>query len=224
MVESPRFVVILDKTIFYPQGGGQPSDTGEIVCNITKNTFHVEFVTRTDSGIVEHYGYFEQQPLVDGSQVTCKINKNKREYHARIHSAGHLIDVAMLQCGIDLLATKGNHFPNLGPSVDYKGLIPADERAPLKAALEERVNNLIQQGIPTKVTYKTPKDAVQLCMEGQSPVGTDDQIFRIVVVGGDKGCPCGGTHVKNTREIKAIKIKKIAKKGDSMRVSYLVEE
>eukprot|EP00515_Schizochytrium_aggregatum_P004572 CAMPEP_0202051918 /NCGR_PEP_ID=MMETSP0963-20130614/4921_1 /ASSEMBLY_ACC=CAM_ASM_000494 /TAXON_ID=4773 /ORGANISM="Schizochytrium aggregatum, Strain ATCC28209" /LENGTH=695 /DNA_ID=CAMNT_0048617133 /DNA_START=68 /DNA_END=2155 /DNA_ORIENTATION=+ len=224
-VEAPRRIVVLDRTIFYPQGGGQPSDTGEMRCAASESVFHVEFVAK-DGDIVRHYGFYSDgsPEFVPGATVGLKVDQRKRELHARLHSAGHLIDQAMTQCGINLVATKGCHFPDKGPSVEYKGSIPAEEREALKIALEERVNGLIQQGLHTKVMQMTPQEAAPFCMDGQAPTGHEDEKFRIVLVGGSTGCPCGGTHVHNTREIREIKIRKLASKKGALRVSYEIPE
>ncbi|MBL4754808.1 MAG: hypothetical protein JKY52_14585, partial [Flavobacteriales bacterium] len=100
--------VILDKTIFYPQGGGQPCDHG--VIRFASEAINVISV-RFDEGIVYHF--IEQAvELPIGEIVELLVNKERRELNSRIHTAGHLIDTAMINCGYDYHPTKGYHFPD----------------------------------------------------------------------------------------------------------------
>jgi Ser-tRNA(Ala) deacylase AlaX len=228
LVETPRMCVVLDRTLFHPQGGGQPSDQGEMRCALTKAVFHVEFATREkDSGLVLHYGFFEPAQRVRfGANATVEISvdRRQREWHARMHSAGHLIDQAMLLCGLQLRATKGCHVPGQC-SVEYEGLVPLEERAQLKEKLEEKCQQLINECIQTKVMMLTEEEAQDCCIEGQAPHGLPQgHRTRVVLVGGQKGCPCGGTHVANTKQIAKLVIKKVQAKGKNLRISYDVPE
>jgi len=227
-IDPTSKLIILDRTLFHPQGGGQPSDTGTIVCEATQAVFQVEQAVNMGK-IIYHYGRFKPSGPAEfaiGSSVALTINSEDRKLHARLHSAGHLLDIGMALCGMDLPATKGCHFPG-SASVDYKGTVPAEERAALKEKLEEKVNGLIQQGLPTQVLSMSPDEAADALGKERSAIASDEseEPVRIVVLGGSKeGCPCGGTHVQNTREIKGITIRKLQNKKGDLRVSYSVEE
>ncbi|PIS39583.1 MAG: alanyl-tRNA editing protein AlaX, partial [Candidatus Nealsonbacteria bacterium CG08_land_8_20_14_0_20_38_20] len=84
--------VILDATIFYPQGGGQPADKGEIVSG--DNIFVVSDVRLDESGTVWHFGEFKTGEFKQGDKVDLKIDKDRRILNAKLHSAGHLLDCA----------------------------------------------------------------------------------------------------------------------------------
>ncbi|GBG35074.1 Cysteine desulfurase, mitochondrial, partial [Hondaea fermentalgiana] len=226
---NERFCIILNATIFHPQGGGQPSDVGEIIDVASGTRFVVDHVEKDANGCVRHLGEFQgSQPsaIVVGSQVNLVIDERKRRFHARIHSAGHVLDQAMRLAGCSLLPTKGYHFPS-GPSVDYAGSVPAAERAALQDAVEKHANALIQQAIPTRVLQTRIAEAGEYCLDGLAPSsdGIDDaKDIRLVLVGGDRGCPCGGTHVKNTSEIGAVRIRKLQSKKGNLRISYAVDD
>lgn len=219
-------VIVLDETIFHPQGGGQPADVGEIIDAATGARFIVMHVEK-EAGVVKHLGKFADstQVIQAGCKVHLRIDEQKRRFHARIHSAGHLIDQAMRLAGCSLRPTKGFHFPS-GPSVDYEGALSAEERATLQSSLQEYVNGLVQQSIPTRVFETTNAEAAAHCLEGLAPPADENPNaeIRMVIVGGALGCPCGGTHVKNSSEIGPIHIRKLQNKKGNLRISYVVEE
>lgn len=128
--------ICLNQTIFHPQGGGQPSDIGHISLlhftseknNVNDNdvtindpSFNVKFVRKSliNDKIIEHIGNFNTNNQIDSLQqlfinkpITMQINSELRLIHSRLHSAGHIIDVAMDKIGYSsvLTPTKGYHF------------------------------------------------------------------------------------------------------------------
>ena len=120
----------MEKTIFHPQGGGQPADEGHLKQGET--LFKVEgLVIKED--VILHVGKFEPEDAtfeVD-SEVECLVDEAKRRLNARNHSAGHLLDIAMNQVGRDdLKPGKGYHFPT-GAYVEYIGAVDAKDRESL---------------------------------------------------------------------------------------------
>lgn len=130
------FIITVDKTVFHPQGGGQPSDTG----TISNDSFEFTVVmVRKNNEIVEHYGNFtrgNEESVQTGTSVNLSIHLENRKLYARLHSAGHLLDAAVKSLGLELIPGKGYHFPN-SPYVEYKGGIPADKRTEIKQKLNE---------------------------------------------------------------------------------------
>ncbi|KAF8394565.1 hypothetical protein HHK36_020777 [Tetracentron sinense] len=121
--DDGRRALILDSTIFYPQGGGQPSDTGSITIAESDLRFIVEDV-RLKDGIVFHYGFLENSgaecysKLEKGQEVCLCVEEPRRNLNSRLHSAGHLLDACMRNVGLDSLEpSKGYHFP-----VGYKAI------------------------------------------------------------------------------------------------------
>merc|ERR1711964_587119 len=133
--------VQLDQTIFHPQGGGQPADTGTLTSG--DNVYNVQFVAVTKDGIIHHYGNFTHGSFEPKTEVTQEIDAEKRELYARIPSAGHLIDLAAAQAGYGHLEpTKGYHFLD-GSYVEYAGNIEAGERAAAKTKIQQALDQLI---------------------------------------------------------------------------------
>ena len=187
----------LDKTIFYPQGGGQPGDTGIIKLDDT-NYFKVAKCLKHE-GIVRHYG--EIVGFISTNQeVTLEIDKEKRLENINLHSAAHLIDYALNNLGVKSVGGKGYSFP-AGPYCEYN-LTDASLESNLEfqEQLEKEVNRLRLLNLEFTPTYKKEKNG--------------DIIRTIEIDGGKSTCPCAGTHVKNTREftgeiiIRETKIKK----------------
>jgi Ser-tRNA(Ala) deacylase AlaX len=209
----------LDQTIFYPQGGGQPSDKG--IISIGENIFEVQKV-RFNEGVIQHVGTFTSGELKIGDQVAMNIDKDRRITNTLIHTAGHLVDVAMINIGYDFPPTKGYHFPD-SPYVEYKGKIEADDRPEATKKLDKELERLISAGSTVKTeTVNTLDEVAQLCPFVPHYIKEGNPI-RIVTVAQNIGCPCGGTHIKNINELKRVHIARIKAKSGHTRVSYRVE-
>jgi len=200
--EHPKYGpldVQLDQSVFHPQGGGQPSDQGTITSG--ENVFQVEFVSVSKDGIIHHYGKYASGELAAGTAVSMEIDAEKRRAYARIHSAGHLLDLAVAAAGYgDLKPAKGYHFLE-GSYVEYIGNIPGDKRAAAKEQIQNCLNELIAKDMPVTVT---------------------NGATRNVAYGDDPGCPCGGTHVKSTGELGKVQLTKLKKKQKNFRVGYKI--
>ena len=232
--ETPEFkkfgpkVITLDRTIFHAQGGGQPCDLGDITFEDESNTkFDVRMVKMNAQGVVLHYGEFRPAEASvptapTGMSVRLCIDEAHRRMCARLHSAGHLIDVAMARLGLleggSLKAAKGYHF-NDGPYVEFKGTTDA-ELATLPEKLNEVLNEVITDDIGTVVEALTAEETGARCDCDSSsyPLGESGTI-RVVTIGG-MPCPCGGTHVKSTKELQGLSVTKVKKKKDIYKISY----
>lgn len=214
--EDGKIVVILNQTIFYPQGGGQPYDTGVISYDSKK--FLVEEVRFVD-GIVKHIGKFEGEAFNSGEPVTCSVDVERRQLHTRLHSGGHLVDMGLKQLGIIWRPGKGYHFPN-GPYVEYAGSLEGVDVEKLKADLENACNQIIQKGIETKVLFMPKEEMGSVCTYVPDYIPANKPAR--VVMYGDFGIPCGGTHVDNLKDIGKMTIRKIKQDGENIRVSYSI--
>ncbi|HLG20040.1 MAG TPA: alanine--tRNA ligase-related protein [Bdellovibrionota bacterium] len=144
-----RYEVVLDQTLFHPQGGGQPYDQGEISSDQEK--FFVEEVRFRDN-VVVHIGRFSAGPFSVGQSAQMAVDETRRALNRRNHSAGHLIDSALTSLGVSLVPTKGFHFPE-GPYVEYQGIFAENEREAMRENLEVEANRLVQRNLP--VTFRT---------------------------------------------------------------------
>jgi len=205
--------VILNETIFYPQGGGQPSDTGEIISG--ENTFFVNDVRLDESGEVNHFGDFRKGSFKMGDKVILKIDKDRRIFHARLHSAGHLLDSAVSKLKIEnLQPIKGHHFKD-GSHVEYNGTV--SNPAEIIPALQKCIDELIEQDIKLE---KKDITAEEVQTKGiLAPLGKP---ARVVNFEGFAMCGCGGTHINTASEIGRIIIKKIKSRKGKTKISYYI--
>ncbi|MEK7094102.1 MAG: alanine--tRNA ligase-related protein [Patescibacteria group bacterium] len=217
ITEDRKTVVILNQTIFYPQGGGQPYDTGIISSGNKK--FVVEEVRFVD-GIVKHIGKFESEALKIGEMVTCSIDIERRQLHTRLHSGGHLVDMGLKQLGISWRPGKGYHFPN-GPYVEYAGSLENVDVEKLKVDLETACSQIVQKGTETRVLFMPKEEMTSVCAFVPDYIPADKPAR--VVMYGDFGIPCGGTHVSNLSKIGRMTIRKIKQDGENIRVSYSID-
>lgn len=136
-LEDGSIGVILDRTIFHVQGGGQPSDVGFI------DEAPVLKVIRSDVGIV----HLVDRRIAEGAAI-LKVDATKRQLHTRLHSAGHLIGAAIEKLGWH--ATKGTHQPGQCRVIGIKANDQAE--LPEKEAIQRWVNDWIEQGLSISVT------------------------------------------------------------------------
>lgn len=212
--EEGREVVILDATIFYPQGGGQPYDQGGIESPSGK--FLVEEVRFVD-GIVKHIGKFERGGFGAGETVKCAVDKERRALHSRLHSGGHVVDLGVLRLHLGWIPGKGYHFPD-GPYVEYAGIFEEADKEKIRTAIEGECNKVIAEGRETKLLFMDKAQMKSVChhVPDYIPEGKPAR----VVMYGDFGVPCGGTHVNNLRDIGHLTIRKIKAGGGKIKVSY----
>ncbi|XP_048497400.1 uncharacterized protein LOC104884372 isoform X7 [Beta vulgaris subsp. vulgaris] len=184
--EDGRQALILESTIFHPQGGGQPSDTGFITNLSFPSKFVVEDV-RCKDGIIYHFGHVENSEgnslewkVERESKVELHVDEARRDLNSRLHSGGHLLDISIRNVGLGHFEPeKAYHFPD-APYVEYKGTIPQAECQIKLEELERDANAQISRG------------------------GKDSRP-RIIKLGENLGCPCGGTHVRDISEIRNMK-------------------
>lgn len=222
-------IVVLDETIAYPAGGGQPSDRGRMTSASGASSFAFERVRRLADGAIEHEGRFDAGTFRDGEDVEVEIDGAARRLHARIHSAGHALDVAMIRIGLGpevLTPTKGMHEPTQA-YVEYKGkLAPEHEFANVDALttrLNEEMRRIIEENGTSKAEELSYEDAKAACGGELPPFITEDMTPRIVTIVPDTpGCPCGGTHVKAMSEIEDFRLTGVRTKKGVTRLSYAI--
>ncbi|MCB1145083.1 MAG: hypothetical protein KDK54_22760 [Leptospiraceae bacterium] len=190
--------VVCDKTIFHPQGGGQPDDQGIIECAASLYKVQKLSIPKEGPDVIKHY----IEGRIDvGSAVTMKIDLEARWLFARLHSAGHLLSNAAGLISENLDGCQGNHFPNQS-FVRFQGVLPSDLQS-FKKELEEKVNELVKKDIPVSNRF--------------------DSNPRKIQFGDLREYPCGGTHVSSSSEIGDITIRRIKKEKDLLKVSYDVK-
>ncbi len=210
-VTEGKFVV-LDETVFYAKGGGQPNDTGKIVKG--SETFNVVYVGKFSGEIsheVDHAG------LVAGDKVHCVLNWERRYKLMRSHTAAHVF-ASLLNKGTGALIT-GNQLEEDHVRFDFS--LEAFDKDLLKAYLD-KANELFVKDIPVK-WYELPREEALkipgvVKMAGAFP--PDIPVLRIVEIEGVDRQADGGTHVRNLREVGKIELLKTENKGKSNRRIY----
>lgn len=211
-----KTILILDQTVFYPQGGGQPYDQGMIIGE------HGEFVVeqvRFIDGVVRHIGRITTGTFVAGEEVKCIVDQARRTLHSRLHSAGHVVDMAVKALKLPWIPGKGYHFPE-GPYVEYSGPWQEGERDVLRNDIERLSNEFIAQGRATSLVFMLPHEMHTVC--AFVPDNLPQNKPGRVVLYGDFGVPCGGTHVSNLAAIGTMTIRKIKLEKGMIRVSYAI--
>ena len=206
--EESGLAVVLDQTVFYVQGGGQPGDRGTI--STQDSTFSVSKTIRDANGNALHLGQFTKGELSVGCEVHLDIDQPLRQEHSRLHSAGHLIDLAVDKIGLKWGPGKGCHFPG-SCCVEYK--THNDEDHDLKALqvkLQQEYERLVQADLPVIITIE----------EDGTSGGLHGLPLRQVAFAGGKKCPCGGTHVPSSSHLHGITITKLKFKNGMCKVNY----
>ncbi|HUK85889.1 MAG TPA: alanyl-tRNA editing protein AlaXM [Candidatus Acidoferrum sp.] len=210
-VKDEKYVV-LDQTIFYAKGGGQPNDTGVIIRG--KDVYKVVYVGKFSGEIsheVDHVG------LKPGDRVKCVLNWERRYKLMRSHTAAHVL-ASLLNKGTGALIT-GNQLKEDHVRFDFS-LEKFD-----KALLEEylvKANNLFGTDVPVK-WYELPrKEALEIpgIVKMAEAFPPNLPMLRVVeIVGLDRQAD-GGTHVRNLKEVGKMKLVKTENKGKNNRRIY----
>lgn len=213
--EDGRDDIILDQTCFYPRGGGQDWDQGVISSSTASYT--VQEVRFDENGDVHHIGRFESGSLQPGDTASCRVDHARREANMRLHSAAHVIDMAVDKLGLDWIATKGQHYPDLC-AVEYSGSWNTENADDLRHSIERQANEYVKAGSTNRLLFMPVDEMHTVCRH--VPENIPKNKPGRVVMYGDFGVPCGGTHVKDINQVGEIRIPKIKEKKGTIRLSY----
>ncbi len=195
-------VIVLDKTVFYGESGGQAGDTG--IIKTANAVFEVTATNKTPDGIVLHIGkIIDGDSISVGDGVAAEIGVKEREAAARNHTAAHLLQAALRE-------TLGSHVEQAGQLVNsnvmrfdftHFSALTSDELA----VIENKVNEIILSAVSV-VKAEMPIDEAKklgaMALFGEKY----GDIVRVVKVGEFSTELCGGTHVNNTGELGLFKI------------------
>jgi Ser-tRNA(Ala) deacylase AlaX len=179
--------VILDQTCFYPQGGGQVSDTG-----VMDSTRVVQVVDKDNSGIAHALEKPLQRKV--GDTVHGVIDWDKRYRTMRLHSASHLLYYVMQEVFQGVKPASSGLVDEKKDRTDYLFDVSIDQQK-LKE-VERRVNSIIKEGREVK-TWNDPSQGGKRMWRLEP--------FAVMM--------CGGTHVRNTKEIGEVSVSKGKKPG-----------
>lgn len=210
--------LIFDRSIFYPQGGGQPSDCGEIIFDKSNIKYQICDVKNLNNEI-RHY--LNKDSLDDikidiNTSATIKIDENRRLLNTQYHTAGHLIAAIAEKIDNKLTAIKGHQFPGEA-YVELDGII--DDIENFQQNLESAVLTEINAN-KTVSTKNLNTEQVKIISEKLPYKLPKNKKLRVCHIEGLPAVPCGGTHVKSLKEIKNISIKKCRSKKGKSKIFY----
>ena len=196
------YEVVLDRTAFYPEGGGQPTDTG-ILGGAKVLEVHEK------QGLVIHY---LEAPLTVGETVTGVIDWEPRFIHMQEHSGEHLVSGLIHErFGYDNV---GFHMGAEEVTIDFNGLIEWDELM----EIEKKANEIIWDNREIYADFPPKEELDALDYRSKKELTGD---VRIVKIPGGDICACCGTHVKRTGEIGLVKFLSMIHYKGGVRISLL---
>lgn len=206
-------------TIFYPGGGGQPIDHGQIKL---EGIYYTILRVRVVGDEIRHY-IPKNVPLKKGKALLLIIEKNKRIYHSKIHTAGHLV-ASIISESIEesLVPIKGYHYPD-NPYVEFEAKNWQTDKS-----IVHIINDLISKSIRQKSNVISRWESIDKMKNGFVPKNfflyENHQVIRWITIEGFKSYPCGGTHISNLSELNQVIVSKIKSKRNVLRVKYEISK
>lgn len=207
----------LNCTVFYPQGGGQPGDSG-IIYKEDGNKILINNTIKGSKTEILHQSNNEINNFLVGDKVMAEINWDIRYIYMKMHTCLHLLSAVLPY------PVTGGKIGTEKSSLDFN--IPEPKLD--KDEITQKINQLVELDFPISQTWISDielekKSELIKTMSVKPPKGTGS--VRLIKIGDKVDLqPCGGTHVKFTSEIGKIKITKIENKGKKNRRIILVIE
>ena len=185
--DGAAYGIILDQTAFFPEGGGQTADTGNLGNAVISD------VQETDGEIV----HMADVPLPVGAEIAGVLNWEERFRKMQNHTGEHLISgIVHSQFGYDNV---GFHLGTDGVTVDFSGVLTAPELE----FVEYIANRVVGLNVPVKISYPSAEEVAE--MDYRSKLDLTENI-RIVTIEGWDVCACCAPHVSETGAVGGIKI------------------
>lgn len=198
--------VVVDRTAFYPTGGGQPNDTG------TLGDAGVIDVFEDEAGIIYHV-VENSSSLAPGQPVTGTVDRARRLDHLQQHSGQHILSQAFVHtCGAE---TRSFHLGSQTSTIDIEAASPTDE---LMRAAEDLANAVVFEDRPMRVHLVNEEKAARLPLRKESAVRGN---IRVIEIEDFDWSPCGGTHAARTGQIGLIAIRSYERAKKMTRVEFV---
>ena len=204
--------IILDQTIFYPLGGGQPGDTGRLLL-ADGSAIDIVDTRHGEGGVIRHRPEPGGPSLSGGERVVAELDWGRRYAHMRMHTCLHLLG-SVLRFGVT-----GGNVAAARSRLDFDMEETVD-----KAAVTESLNALVAADHDvgffwiTEPELDARPDLIRT-LSVRPPRGVGR--IRLLEIPGVDLQPCGGTHVRRTSEIGPVCITKVEKKGRRNRRVYV---
>ena len=199
--EDGSVVILLDKTPFYGEGGGQVGDTGMMVSQGA--TVIITDTKKLGDGKIMHIGKLEAGVLANGDKVSCKVDAKRRGLIERNHSATHLLQKALREVLGDHVQQSGSYVDSERLRFDFTHFEAMSSEQIAK--VEKIVNEKVFEALPV-VCQQMPIDEAKklgaMALFGEKY----GDVVRVVKMGDYSVEFCGGTHTGNTSNIGLVKI------------------
>lgn len=196
--------IVLDQTIFFPEGGGQPSDIGTI------NTTNVIKLLYRDGQVLHG---IKANSFSIGDSVSLLINWQHRYKYMRVHSAGHLLHEVLMELNPSLVPLKGYHQENA--YLTYQGTIKERDIS----VITSRLHQLVDANLPVLCDYSDIETLKKDARSIPSNLPLHKKLRRLKI-GNYPSMTDGGIQVKSTREIGHINITKIETLDNTSTIHY----
>ena len=210
-----RYRIILDKTVFYPMGGGQATDQGKLEGELSGEVYQV----LNKDGEIWHFVKTSTTPTA-GMKIHGTINWDRRYKNMKLHSAGHIVDFAMYLLGYSpktLVPLKADHDKN--PHIVYQGVLNED----IKQKLEDQANELVDKNLEISWYFQPSEDLQKEAIYLQPGLPTNKPL-RTLKLEGVGAVADGGTQVKHTGEVGKITIGSIESQDGLTLVRYSISQ
>ena len=213
--------IILDQTAFYPLGGGQPADNG--IIKGEKGEIKVSDAKMVNGRVI-HITKEVVREVREGDQVRGVIDWDRRYALMLNHTAAHLMAEALRKAtGIPIeIVGSGIDVDKVRLDLAYEGSL-----GPLMPEIEKIANAIVRENRPVSAQTMPREKAqryVEKFHESLKTLPPQVQEVRVVEIKDLHACACGGTHLKNTGEIGAIKVLKRGSKGKGVeRIEFLAK-
>ena len=198
--------IVLDRTVFYPTGGGQAGDAGELLTADGRRVAIVDTRKHKERpGAIAHVPAPDAPVLQPGDRVTAHIDAARRTAHMRFHTATHLL------CALVPHPVDGCSITAAYARLDFHMAEPLD-----KDALTAGIARLVAEAHPVRHRWISEDEldanpGLVRSMSVQPPRGLGR--IRVLEIEGVDLQPCGGTHVANTADVGQVIVTKIEKKS-----------
>lgn len=214
IVEMGKDYLVLDQTIFYPQGGGQPSDKGII----QSSDAHLKVKSvEYNGGNIKHIGSITGSFEI-GQSVELSIDWSLRHKNMQWHTAGHLVDLIVRQMYSQLVPIRGMHGIGKKLFIEYEGIHKLDT-----VKLNRQLDKLIQT-TPIIETRFVTLDELKKIANWLPPKLPSSKKLRILTIGDTYHIPDGGTQLKTGESIWSIEVSIVEQTETTTLVHYKVNQ
>ncbi len=215
--------IALDRTAFYPTGGGQPYDTGALRA---RSRSGAELLVQVDEVIEDEAGevwHATTKPVLAGTAVRCELDELRRLDHMQQHTGQHLLSAVLAdRFGLPTVGFRlGEQDTTIDLALPASETAPVDLLEPLREA-ELIVNRLIQSNLPVRLREVSGEEAQAMLAAGAlRKLPPRSGTIRLVEIEGLDLNACGGTHVGSLGEIGLVLLRETERVKQSLRLHFL---